>query len=68
MSEYFTVYVVAPVGLAVTIVPEVEARPPDAGADQVNELDAIVEEGTTVSVTVCGPQILVGFTVAFSVG
>lgn len=61
-------YVVAPVGLAVTIVPEVEARPPDAGADQVYELEAIVEEGTTVRVTVCGPQVVVGLIVATKLG
>ena len=35
MSEYVTVYVVAAVGFAVTVAPDVETSPPDAGADHV---------------------------------
>jgi len=35
MSEYLTVYVVAPVGFAVTTDPVVVVSPPEAGADHV---------------------------------
>ena len=65
-SEQAKVYVVVPVGLAVTTVPVVDTKPPDAGADHVYELDAIPP--VAVKVTVCGPHTIDGLTVAVIVG
>ena len=42
------------------------ANPPDAGADQVYE--PIAKPPATVNVTVCGPHVVVGFTVAVKLG